>query len=260
MREVRHWSFCGFIQDAPLQSNVTEPAGWGSAAPGGGRRARAPLHLLVCNSAERLLPPGRVGGEAFIAPSTPLTPRWRQNGYSVAHAASGAAQRARTAGWGISRPSWGSHRTLVPLLPLLRHWAKRLVRKDAVGSGAGPLSARQGANGRQERIGARAPARAPISLLLLAQAGAGTKVSAAMESRSEDGLRTGWHRSRMPHAERPGGSRLKGDLVWRRRASGVRAPRSSDWRAALSKGSLQGRMVRGRRRWSFGVRRQADSL
>jgi hypothetical protein len=69
---------------------------------------------------------------------------------------------------GIRELFKGRHRTQVPLLPLLRNWAKRLLRKEAVGSRAGPLSARQGANGRQERIGARAPARAPISLLLLA--------------------------------------------------------------------------------------------
>jgi hypothetical protein len=70
---VEHWSSCGFIQDAPLRSNVTEPASWGSAAPGGGRRARAPLHLLVCNSAERLFPPGRVGGRRSLPPSHPYS-------------------------------------------------------------------------------------------------------------------------------------------------------------------------------------------
>ena len=54
-------------------------------------------------------------------------------------------------------------------LCLLRNWAKRLFQSGSVVSLAGPLSARQGANGPQERIGARAPARAPISLLLLAR-------------------------------------------------------------------------------------------
>src|SRR5260370_35958993 len=66
-------------------------------------------------------------------------------------ASSGAGQRARTAGWGISSPSWGGHPTLVHLLTPTPQFGKTRI---PVGDGAQPCRALERPRGREWAAGA----------------------------------------------------------------------------------------------------------
>src|SRR5260370_6182986 len=72
-------------------------------------------------------------------------------GLSRRQASPGAGQRARTAGWGISGPSWGGHPTLVPLLTPTPQFGKTRI---PVGDGAQPCRALERPLGREWAAGA----------------------------------------------------------------------------------------------------------
>ncbi len=129
---------------------MTEPARWSSETPTAKACARAPPQPLLRHSAERLCPPAEVGGGVH----RPLYSTYSAMGPKRLfrrQASSGAGQRARTAGWGISSPSWGGHPTLVPLLTPTPQFGKTRI---PVGDGAQPCRALERPRGREWAAGA----------------------------------------------------------------------------------------------------------